>query len=86
MGTTPRLEDAISAAEREPGIDVVVDLSDLSFLDCTAVHTLAEAHRRAIEGGRGFAVTRPQAWIRKVFEMTGTGHLLRPDTGPGGPS
>jgi anti-anti-sigma factor len=79
MATTPSLEEAISAAERDPGLDVVVDLSDLSFLDCTAVHTLAEAHRRAIENGRTFAVTRPRAWVRKVFEMTGTGHLVRPE-------
>jgi anti-anti-sigma factor len=79
MATTPSLEDAISAAQRDQGVDVVVDLSDLSFLDCTAVHALAEAHRRATEKGHDFAVTRPQAWIRKVFEMTGTGHLLRSD-------
>jgi anti-anti-sigma factor len=83
MATTPSLEDAISAAERDQGVDVVVDLSDLTFLDCTAVHTLAEAHRRATEKGRAFGVTQPRAWIRKVFEMTGTGHLLRPDAGSG---
>jgi anti-anti-sigma factor len=79
MATTPSLQDAISAAERDTDGDVVVDLSDLSFLDCTAVHALAEAHGRAIERGRTFAVTRPRAWVRKVFEMTGTGHLVRPE-------
>jgi anti-anti-sigma factor len=79
MATTPSLEEAISAAERDPDVDVVIDLSDLSFLDCTAVHTLAEAHRRATGRDADFTVTRPRAWVRKVFEMTGTGHLMGPE-------
>ena len=77
MTTAPELSQAI---ERTPdGTElVVIDLSEVSFLDSSGLNALVQA-RRALDA-RGIAMTvvvRPESAIRQVFEIT---HLTEPLT------
>jgi anti-sigma B factor antagonist len=63
-----RLKQALSAG------DVVVDLSEATFVDSSILGALLSARQRAAEDGRGFAVSLDEAasrTVRQVFEITG---------------
>ena len=77
MTTAPELAQTV---ERTPeGTElVVIDLSDVSFLDSSGLNALVQARRLLSE--RDVAVTvvvPPEAAIRRVFEIT---HLTEPLT------
>jgi anti-anti-sigma factor len=73
--TAPVLEDALVSVESrtEP---IVVDLSDLSFMDVSGLRALALAGRRAREKGCRFAVTKCSPMVRRLLELTGMASLL----------
>jgi len=75
LATVPVLEDALAPVERWSG-RVVVDLSDLSFMDASGLRALGCAGRRASEKGRRFAVTRCRPMVRRLFELTGMADML----------
>ena len=56
------------------GSTVVVDLSDLTFMDCSGIDALMLARNRILATGRGLlVVTRPTAIVRKALEILGLG-------------
>jgi anti-sigma B factor antagonist len=81
MATAPILEEAINDAERDLDADIVVDLRQVPFLDVSGLHPLVQAHRRFSENGRGLRVRGVSQFTRKVFELTGAGHVLESDEG-----
>ena len=85
MATAPALSEAISEAEREAqAAKVVIDLTELSFIDCTGIGALADAHRQAQGMGRSVVVANPGSWIRKVLDLTSTAYLVGSDDGGDG--
>ena len=57
--------------------DVVVDLSAVTFIDSMALGAILQASKRATARGDTLTVVAPDSHIRKVFEVTGLGHVLR---------
>lgn len=56
------------------GPTLVVDLSDLSFMDCRGIAALVVARNRILANGLGqLVVTRPGAIVRKTLEIVGLG-------------
>jgi anti-anti-sigma factor len=56
------------------GSTVVVDLSGLTFIDCSGVAALVLARNRILANKMGqLVVTRPSAIVRKVLEIVGLG-------------
>jgi anti-anti-sigma factor len=54
------------------GSTVVVDLSDLTFMDCSGIGALVAAKHRILADGLGqLVVTRANAIVRKVLEIVG---------------
>ena len=49
---------------------VLLDLSDLSFMDSTGMSMLLNARRRLTRQGRPMAVVCPAGTVRRVFELT----------------
>jgi anti-sigma B factor antagonist len=49
---------------------LIVDLSDLSFMDSTGLNVLLTAFRRLRKRGRAMAVVCPPGPVRRVFELT----------------
>ena len=54
-----------------PGSLIVVDLSGLDFMDSSGLGTIHVARRRAIQEGGNLVVSRPNAMVQRVFEITG---------------
>lgn len=61
--------------------DVVVDLSDVSFVGSSGLGLLLQAHSDLQAEGRTMVVTGTQASIRRAFEITHLDYLLEPDEG-----
>jgi anti-anti-sigma factor len=78
LSTTPLLERALAAVEGLQPATIVLDFQDLAFIDSTGLHALLRAHQRATESGRLLVVINGTEGVRKVFELTGTEHLLAP--------
>jgi anti-sigma B factor antagonist len=54
------------------GSTVVVDLSDLTFMDSSGIGALVRARNRIRAGGLGeLVLTRPGAIVRKALEIVG---------------
>jgi anti-sigma B factor antagonist len=67
------LEDALADAERA----VVVDLSDVSFMDSTGLALMLNAARRLTRRRLGFAVACPEGTVRRAFHVAGLDHCLK---------
>jgi anti-sigma B factor antagonist len=73
MDTSTGLQDALTAAfESSPCL--IVDLTQVTFLDSTALGVLLAARRRAEQAGGSMALVRPPKIVRKILAGT---HLQR---------
>ena len=69
MGSADGLADALVEVA---GPTVVVDLSDLTFLDSAGISALVVARNRILTNGRGqLVVTRPAEIVRKALDIVG---------------
>ncbi|HLM51771.1 MAG TPA: STAS domain-containing protein [Solirubrobacteraceae bacterium] len=69
--TAPRLDDALVAAEGEKWPEIVLDLSDLGFMDSSGLRLLARAHARAEQDGRRVLVVQGPEHVARVLRLTG---------------
>jgi len=67
LGTATGLADMLVAVS---GPVVVVDLSELTFMDSSGIAAMVQARNQL---GDNFVLTRPQPIVRRVFEITGLG-------------
>jgi anti-sigma B factor antagonist len=82
MYTAPQLRDYLSQLDAG---DVVIDLSDVGFLDSLGVAVLVKANERTKRAGQTFTIVGASARIRKIFELTGLGELLQISPAAGQP-
>jgi anti-sigma B factor antagonist len=70
ISSAPNAERALAAAEGErPGV-ILIDLSDLSFMDSTGLNLIARADGRAREAGRQLRIIRGPESIHRLFRIT----------------
>jgi len=71
-----RLRSAIgNALNRSPEL-VVVDLSELAFMDCSGLSVLVWAHRRLAEQERQLLITGAQPVVQRLVRLTGLDKYL----------
>jgi anti-sigma B factor antagonist len=71
MATAPELAQAIDAGVHGSVQRVVVDLSNATFLDSSALNALVHAQRTLAERETTFTVVSPSdETVRRVFEIT----------------
>ena len=76
LATSPALGETLEREIRD-GKSVVVDLSDVTFIDSAGLHTLMRAARLCEANGGGFSVSPGlPAQVRRVFQITGLDALL----------
>jgi anti-sigma B factor antagonist len=77
LAAAPTVDAAIEAAVRTAGTDaVIVDLSDVSFLDSSGISALLRGRRLADGAHLGYRVVGAQGLVLTVLELTGVwGHL-----------
>lgn len=69
--SAPALETAVIAHSHQSGASLVVDLSQVDFIDSTGLGVLVTAlkHVREVGGALDVVVSAPRVW--KVFALTG---------------
>jgi len=85
MDTAPCLRRALTAALRTRPRRVDLDLSRVSFCDCTALGVLLWAHGYAPRQGTELRIGPLSPPVARVLELTGTSGLLAPGPDSGAP-
>jgi anti-sigma B factor antagonist len=69
MGTAPRLAEAFDGASERTKL-VVVDLTDVSFVDSSGLNALLQSQRALAERGSTLRIVAPTtSVVRRVFEI-----------------
>ena len=71
-----RVEEALERVSDETR-EVVLDLSQLSFLDSAGLHTILRANERARAAAFDLVVVRPRGLANRVFTLTRAGEELK---------
>jgi anti-anti-sigma factor len=75
MSTVPELDPVLEAAAERGGA-VLVDLTELTFMDSTGIHALTKAARSL--GGRGCLILHgEQERVGRVFDLVGINGNVR---------
>jgi anti-anti-sigma factor len=65
------LEQAIDRLEQGPVVDLVIDLSGVTFVDSQGVSLLVHLHRVLQEAGASLTLVQPSPAVRNILELTG---------------
>jgi anti-sigma B factor antagonist len=74
--TSRLLRDRLVGLFEEGQADIVIDLTDVDFIDSTAAGVLVGALRRARAAGGDVHLRGPSAATRQVFEVSGLARLF----------
>jgi anti-sigma B factor antagonist len=77
VATAPRFRQTLQEAQYGGGVNVVVDLEGVEFLDSFGLGVLVGALRRARSHQTGFAVAVQRPRLLQLFELTGLDQVLR---------
>jgi anti-sigma B factor antagonist len=75
--TAPRLSSQLGELIARGATHLVVDLTETTFIDSTALHVLLDARKRVRAEGGELVLVCPSPQVRRVFEVTGVDGLLR---------
>ncbi len=65
-----RVEHELERIEREPPSTIVLDLSELAFMDSTGLRVIVAADSRAREQARRLVIVRGSDTVQRIIEMT----------------
>jgi anti-sigma B factor antagonist len=71
LATAPTVRAALAEATEKGGHHLIVDLTQVEFLDSTGLGVLIGAHRRAAERGGSFRLVVSEAPISRLLNITG---------------
>lgn len=71
VATSPTLRAGLLEAAEHEGHTLVVDLSNLEFLDSTGLGALIGAHKRALEKNGSLRVVAKEGQILRLLRITG---------------
>jgi anti-sigma B factor antagonist len=69
--TAPRFKDALFQAIDEGAPFVIIDLTEVSFIDSTGLGVLVSGGRRLQQSAGALAIGCPDERIRRILEITG---------------
>lgn len=76
LGSAEILSDALTAVEIAGSDPLVIDMTQVRFLDCSGLSVLLGAYNRACRDDRDLFITNAQPAVRRIFTLTGCKHLL----------
>jgi anti-sigma B factor antagonist len=71
VAAAPQLEKLLDQVRRERHPRVLLELSELSFVDSAGVSVLIKAKKEAEADGSQFILRRPTAQVHRVFALVG---------------
>ncbi len=74
--TAPQLDEALCAVITEGALNVVLDLSSVTFLDSTALGVLVKAIKALQPAGGKLHLVCPDEKLRRIIEITGLDSVL----------
>nr|MBV9953252.1 STAS domain-containing protein [Acidimicrobiia bacterium] len=72
----PELREAIGRAFEYGAKTLVVDCSELTFIDSSGLGAIVEGHTRAEKAESDFVVRNPSDFLMKLLRTTGLDHIL----------
>ncbi|MHB1536933.1 MAG: STAS domain-containing protein [Solirubrobacteraceae bacterium] len=72
----PLLERELARDAVKDAAAIVLDLSELEFMDSTGLRTMLMAHADAAEREQAFAVTKSGEQVSRLLSVTGVAHQL----------
>ena len=76
VSSAPELERCLSELEAESHSDVVLDLSELSFVDSAGISVLVKAKHQAEAKGRQLVLRGPPPQVQRIFAVIGISDWL----------
>ena len=76
VNTAPELREELARLASEGARNIVVDLTDVSFVDSTALSVLVSALKRLRQVDGDLELASPNPSVRRVFEITGLTRLF----------
>jgi anti-sigma B factor antagonist len=76
VSTAPRFNAVLSDARIRRCHALVVDLSELTFMDSTGLSAVLVGEMHARTRGQRFAVVRGPRHVQELFRLTGVDHFL----------
>lgn len=70
LAVASKLESCLIDLDPAPGTTLVVDLSELEFLDSSGLRVLVLTHHRSEQEGFRFVVIRGPDQVARIFELT----------------
>jgi anti-sigma B factor antagonist len=83
LATCPHLQAVVVDLVDRGCHQLIVDLDQVSFLDCAGIRVLVDARRRVHEHGGSVRLVRPRPLVWRVLALTGMTTLFPIDTSPG---
>jgi anti-anti-sigma factor len=80
LAAGPRLDDVLRTIMAGAECDIMVDLTNLRFLDCSGLSVLVRCRRQAVETGRTLRAVGAGGTVAEVLQVTGVADLLRVST------
>jgi anti-anti-sigma factor len=80
MAVADRFAEAITAALTNGSPRVIVDLTDVTFMDSSGISALLRANKVAAEHRRSLTVENPAPMVHRVLEICGVLDLLSENT------
>ena len=76
IAAAPQLEDSLRMAQLQAR-RVVLDLRELTFIDCAGLRVVVAAGNHARQAGAHLVVVRGPSQVDRVFTLTGTSDALK---------
>jgi anti-anti-sigma factor len=76
VATAPALHEQLFGDGIGPGQRIVVDLSQLSFIDSCGIREIIRAHEALNDGETRLSLVRPNGQVAEVIEITGADQFL----------
>ena len=76
MATVPVLSDHLERFETDGVAGIMLDLRDVTFVDCSGLRIFLAARERSQANGHRFILVGASPGARRLFELTGTEFLL----------
>lgn len=70
--TCPKLDAELSQALESDCEEIVLDLSELAFLDSSGLRSILRARSEARQAGKRFELVRPAGAARRALDISGT--------------
>ncbi len=84
VATTPELRQFLHARLDDGATELVVDLTEVAFLDSTALSVFVGVHKRLREAGTGLTLVAPYERLLRIFRVTALDRIFTiVDTVPG---